>query len=156
MAARGKVRRHAPRSQGLFDKSNSRLIQSFAEWDPLDAFQKRVKLRRMGIPASLYKYRGIPPSSDSTGRRRLEDLLVENKLWLATASSFNDPFEGRVDYVVPYRGAHLRQAMERKCGDGIRASKAQRFRSSHRRAGGCGVRLHVPDGRLAGGTRGGG
>ena len=67
----------------------------------LDAFQKRVMLRRMGIPPSLYKYQGIPPSSDPTGRRRLEELLVENKLWLATASSFNDPFEGRVDYVVP-------------------------------------------------------
>jgi len=67
MSARGKVRRHAPRSKGLFDKSNSRLIQSFAEWDLLDAFQKRVMLRRMGIPRSpftsigAFRRRQTPP-----------------------------------------------------------------------------------------------
>ena len=128
MSTRGKVWRHEPRSKGLFDNSNSRLIRSFAEWDLLGAFQKRVMLRTMGIPPSLYKYRGIPPSSDSTGRRRLEDLLVENKLWLATASSFNDPFEGRVDYVVPYRGAQLRQAMEHKYRElGFKSGDARRM-----------------------------
>jgi len=71
-------------------------------------------MRKMGLPRSLYKYRAVPGGADAEGRGHLEDLLLNNRLWLSTVKAFNDPFEGRADYEVPYRGAELRRALERK------------------------------------------
>jgi len=88
--------------------------ETLAIWERLPLFQRRLFLRKMGMPRSFYKYRTIPDVSDATGRARLEDLLLNNRLWMGTVLTFNDPFEGQADYVVPYRGAELRRAFERK------------------------------------------
>ena len=68
----------------------------------------------MGMPRSLYKYRTVPKPEETLGRRHLEDLLLDNRLWLGTVFGFNDPFEGQADYVVHERGTDLRHALERK------------------------------------------
>lgn len=41
------------------------------------------------LPQSLYKYRSL--SGDAAGYTR--DILVNNRLWFSTASTFNDPFD---------------------------------------------------------------
>lgn len=108
------MRRGLSRNAFLYQQSSEGLQQSLVLWNRRSLFQKRVLLRQMGMPSRLYKYRAIPPADDTMGRARLEDFLVNNRLWLGTVSAFNDPFEGRADYVVPYRGAELRHALERK------------------------------------------
>ncbi len=45
----------------------------------------------------LYKFRHLRDDND-TDRSRVEDILVNHRLYLAAARSFNDPFECRVHY----------------------------------------------------------
>lgn len=98
----------------LYQQTSEGLEQSLALWKQCSRFQQRVMLNKMGMPRSLYKYRTIPVVDDTLSRARLEDFILNNRLWLGTVAAFNDPFEGRADYVVPYRGAELRKALERK------------------------------------------
>lgn len=108
------TRRKPSRNAQLFEKSRQAVDRSLAVWDRIDPFQRRVLLKKMGMRRSLYKYRAIPTPDDTVGRQRLEDFLVDNRLWLGAVSGFNDPFEGQADYVVHERGADLRRALERK------------------------------------------
>lgn len=110
-----KSMKRGPSRAGLLHQQSSQgLAQTLALWQRQRPFQQRVLLKKMGMPRSLYKYRAIPTADNLVGRARLEDFVLNNRLWLGTVSAFNDPFEGRADYVVPYRGAELRQALERK------------------------------------------
>lgn len=111
------TRRKPSRNAELFAKSHQAMDRMWAVWDRVDAFERRVLLKQMGVPRSLYKYRAIPMPADTVGRRHLEDFLVDNRLWLGTVAGFNDPFEGPADYVVHERGAELRRALERKYVD---------------------------------------
>jgi len=47
----------------------------------------------MPLPECFYKYRSL---STSENVERVEDILVNNRLYFAPLKSFNDPFEGRV------------------------------------------------------------
>lgn len=94
-------------SAASFDKT-------LARWNALSPFEKRVTLHKMGLPRSFYKYRSIPGPSDETGRKRLEDLVLNNGLWMADVATFNDPFEGQAAYDIPYKGAELRRKWEQK------------------------------------------
>lgn len=107
-------RRRLSRAGLLYQQSSDGLEQTLSMWARCSRFQQRVMLKKMGMPRSLYKYRAIPVVDDTLGRARLEDFVLSNRLWLGTVAAFNDPFEGRADYVVPYRGAELRKALERK------------------------------------------
>lgn len=128
MGARGKGRRHAPRSKGLFDEWNSRLIQSFAEWDLLDAFQKRVMLRRMGIPRA----------STSIGTFRPRQIRVGDAGWKTCLSRTNCGLPPHRPPTIRSkavwttwslnRRAQLRQAMERKYRElGFKSGDARRM-----------------------------
>jgi len=109
-----RVKRGPSRNAGLFQQSKRGVDRTLGVWERIAPFQRRVLLKKMGMPRSLYKYRAIPAVDDTLGRARLEDFLLENRLWLGTVAGFNDPFEGRADYVVHERGVNLRQALERK------------------------------------------
>jgi hypothetical protein len=86
------------------------VLQLLGQMSP---WERRLQIRRTGIPRHLYKYRSIPVASDIIERKRLELLLLENGLWLATPDTFNDPFDGKAAYEVKQRGAELREALER-------------------------------------------
>jgi hypothetical protein len=78
--------------------------------------QVGVSLRRRPTrisPPCFYKFRSIPASDDVQGRAWLEDLLLNNQLWLAAPSTFNDPFDGRSAYDLTLRGLELRKELER-------------------------------------------
>jgi hypothetical protein len=95
-------------------QSVNRFNRSLEEWEALSSFQRRVMRHQMGLPRSLYKYRSIPPVIDTINRARFEDLVLHSQLWMASVSTFNDPFEGQATYEIPYKGAELRRKWERK------------------------------------------
>ena len=108
------IKRRASRNAQLFRQSQRNVDRTLSVWDRIDPFQRRVLLKKMGMLRSLYKYRTVPKPEETLGRRHLEDLLLDNRLWLGTVFGFNDPFEGQADYVVHERGTDLRHALERK------------------------------------------
>lgn len=95
-------------------QSSANIRKTLEYWDGLSAFQKRLELRSMRLPRCFYKYRPIPIVSDVEGRKRLEDLLLHNGLWMADIATFNDPFEGSAAYEMPYTGPELRKKWEQK------------------------------------------
>lgn len=122
------IKRKPSRNAQLFQQSRRAIDRTLGVWDRIDPFQRRVLLKQMGSPRSLYKYRALPAVDDTLGRQRLEEFMVENRLWLGTVSGFNDPFEGKADYVVRERGPALRRALEHKyveLGFNSQAAKAK-------------------------------
>lgn len=112
-----------------FLESHGKVERVLRMLDRMSPWERRLQMRRTGVPRHFYKYRAIPPASDAKGRRRtLESLLLDNKLWLATTNTFNDPFDGKAAYQVKLSGPELRQALERwhrrVAREGSQAAKA--------------------------------
>jgi hypothetical protein len=73
--------------------------------------KRRARMVEYGYPRHLYKFRDIPHAKleHERGRRKqLEDMLLNNELFAATAETFNDPFDAQADYRIDERGAPLR------------------------------------------------
>lgn len=78
-------------------------------------------------PPCFYKFRSIPVVTDVQGRERLEALLLNNRLWLAAPSTFNDPFDGRSAYDLTLRGTEFRKELERLLRrQGMKSEEARR------------------------------
>ncbi|WP_175497899.1 DUF2971 domain-containing protein [Dokdonella immobilis] len=54
----------------------------------------------------------LPKVDDSAGWQRLEDIVVRNQLWMASADSLNDPFDFSIHYKMSEKGAALRRSVE--------------------------------------------
>lgn len=111
-----------------FLESHGKVERVLRMLDRMSPWERRLQMRRTGVPRHFYKYRAIPPASDANGRQILESLLLDNKLWLATPNTFNDPFDGKAAYQVKLRGPELREALERwhrrVAREGSQAAKA--------------------------------
>lgn len=73
-------------------------------------FERRVFLSKNPEPPQsryIYKYRDIDTNS-STSLKRVQDILVNNLLWLSKPSSFNDPFDMQARIIVEGKGKEIR------------------------------------------------
>jgi hypothetical protein len=75
---------------------------------------RKMRLRQWGHPRSLYKFRALLPPDHPNREQKLQELqylLLDSTLWLAAATMFNDPFDGRAAFQITERGDALRDAL---------------------------------------------
>jgi len=97
---------------------------------PADA---RRGFRAIGVPRFLYKYRSVPRPDDDVGVQQLRDLLVETRLWLASAPTLNDPFDSHIEHNWKLQGEEARKEWMKfiRSTYGISSAKAAALVPSH-------------------------
>ena len=84
------------------DRSKAELEALLHRFQGVDYWRRRQLLWhrvRPRLDRFLYKFRALVPA-DSTSVDRIRDVIVRSRLWLSSATDFNDPFDMAAKIVV--------------------------------------------------------